>query len=154
MRKSVVIEIIVLAICAMAAFLLLALFGDFTTDDNIQIKFLGVGTEMSTRLMVLILWCISIFTINSFRQIKIKYSSNVTNLVLLVVSLRLLYFVFSDLMRMTHLKQAILENGGNPANMDNFIIALWTLLALLISTVIITICYFQNVIRQKLSKKN
>ena len=138
----------------MTAILLAALFGDFTTDDNIQIKFLGVGTEMSARYMLIILWCISIFTINSFRQIKLKYNSTVTNLVLLIVSLRLLYFVVNDLVRTTRLKQAILENGGNSANMNNFIIALWTLLALLIITVTITIYYFQNVIRQRLSLRN
>lgn len=154
MRKLIIIEIIVLTICAMTAILLAALFGDFTTDDNIQIKFLGVGTEMSARYMLIILWCISIFTINSFRQIKLKYNSTVTNLVLLIVSLRLLYFVVNDLVRTTHLKQAILENGGNSANMNNFIIALWTLLALLIITVTITIYYFQNVIRQRLSLRN
>lgn len=137
----------------MTAFLLAALFGHFTTDNNIQINFLGVGTEMSTRLMLLILCCISIFTIDSFRQIKLKYNNTVTNLVLLVVSLRLLYFVISDLVRVTHLKQVILENGGNPS-MNNFIIALWTLLALLIVTVIITIYYFQKLIRQRLSLRN
>jgi hypothetical protein len=137
----------------MTAFLLAALFGHFTTDNNIQINFFGVGTEMSTRLMLLILCCISIFTIDSFRQIKLKYNNTVTNLVLLVVSLRLLYFVISDLVRVTHLKQVILENGGNPS-MNNFIIALWTLLALLIVTVIITIYYFQKLIRQRLSLRN
>jgi hypothetical protein len=104
MRKTIIIEITVLTICAMTAILLAALFGDFTTDDNIQIKCLGVGTEMSIRHMVFILWCISIFTISSARQIKLKYSSSVTNFVLLVVSFRLLYFVISDLVLITHLK--------------------------------------------------
>ena len=153
MRKTIIIEIIVLTICAMTAFLLAALFGDFTTDDNIQINCLGVGTEMSTRHMVFILWCFSVFAINSARQIKLKYNSSVTNSVLLAVALRLLYFVISDLMRVTHLKQAILENGGNPS-MDNFIVALWTLLVLLILTVFITTYYFQKVIRQRQSLRN
>ena len=153
MRKSIIIEIIVLTICATTAFLLVALFGDFTIDDNIQIKFLGAGTEMSTRHMIFILWCISIFTINSFRQIKLKYNSTVTNFVLLVVSLRLLYFVISYLVSVTNFKKAILENGGNPT-MNNFIIALWTLLALLIITVFITTYYFQKLIRQRLSLRN
>ena len=151
MRKSIITEIVILIVCALTAVLLAVLLCDFTPSEDLSVKIFNIGTETSPRYMVYIFWLLSIFIVNSLRQIKLKYKSIISNIVLLLVSLRLLLFVYGRIESVTRLKHAILADQRNPTNNNNFLYLLWTILIILLITIIIILFSFQKSVRQRMS---
>ncbi len=153
MRKSIIIEIVILIVCVLIAFIFTALLCDFTPSEDLSVKVFNIGTETSPLYMIYLFWLFSVFIINSLRQIKLKYESIVPNIVLFFVSLRLLYFIYGRINSVTRLKIAMKIDQGDITDNNKFLYLLWTILILLITTAIITLFSFQKHFRQRISSK-
>lgn len=151
MKKSIIIEIVVLIVCVLTAFILTVLFCDFTSSEDLNLEIFNIGTATSPIYMIYLLWLFSIFIINSLRQIKLKYESIVPNIVLFLVSLRLLYFIYGRINSVTRLIIVMQIDQHDITDNNKFLYLLWTILILLIITTIITLFSFQKYFRQRIS---
>lgn len=153
MRKSIIKEIVTLIVCDLTAFVIALLFCDFTPSGDLSLKIFNIGTETTANSWLYLFWLFSIFIINSLRQIKLKYESLVTNIVLLIVSLRLLYFIYGRINSITRLKIAMQIDQCDVSNNNKFLYLLWTISILLIVTTIIILFSFQKHLRQRMTTK-
>ena len=152
MRKSIINEIIILIICALMALIFAALFCNFTPKGDLNVKIFNIYTETSPRYMVFIFWLFSIFLIDSLRQIKLKFKSIISNIVLLLVSLNLIVFIGGRIESMNRLK-FVLENQKSVDDSNIFLLFLWTILVTLLISIIVMLFSLQKMVRQKLEKR-
>jgi hypothetical protein len=152
MRKPIIIELIIFIICALMALVFAALLCNFTPSRDLSVKIFNIGTETSPRYMVLIFWLFSIFLIDSLRQIKLKFKSIITNIVLLLVSLKLIVFIEGRIESMNRIK-TVLENQKSTDDSNSFLFLLWIVFIILLITIMVLLFSLQKVIRQKLEKR-
>ena len=150
MKKSILLEFLILLLSVFCSITSLVFFCNSKPNENLTFKVFEINIETSISMMLFLFWLISIFTINSIRQLKIKYKNQASNLVLFIVSGLLIYFTIRQLSSSLRLNKAYFsEQNKGIVDINKTLILFWTFLILLLLTEIIITATTIKSIKQK-----